>query len=113
MGCGRQFNPDSIAKHEAVCKKVFQKKRKEFNAQEQRIVANEQVKLMKKGAVVERKMEEKKAKEKVPKWKAESLQFRAGIKQARGGAGLSKEEQKMLDMKPDLIKCQFCGRSFN
>ena len=84
MGCGRSFNPDSIDKHEKVCKKVFQKKRKEFNAQDQRIVANEQVKLMKKGAVVEKKIESKKAQEKVPKWKAESLQLRVGIKQARG-----------------------------
>ena len=33
MGCGRSFNPDSLKKHEANCKKVFQKKRKEFNAQ--------------------------------------------------------------------------------
>ena len=52
QGCGRKFNPESIRKHEGVCRKVFQKKRKEFNAQEHRIVANEQVKLMKKGAIV-------------------------------------------------------------
>jgi hypothetical protein len=32
---------------------------------------------------VERKLEEKKAREKMPKWKAESLQLRAGLKQAR------------------------------
>lgn len=38
---------------------------------------------MKKGEQIERKLEEKKAKEKVPKWKAESLQLRAGIKQAK------------------------------
>lgn len=82
-GCGRKFNPDSIDKHEAICKKVFQKKRKEFNAQDQRIVAREQPKLMKKGEIVEKKIEEKKAKEKIPKWKADSLQLRAGLKQAR------------------------------
>jgi hypothetical protein len=40
QGCGRKFNPESIRKHEGVCRKVFQKKRKEFNAQEHRIVAN-------------------------------------------------------------------------
>lgn len=48
-GCGRKFNPESISKHEAICRKVFQHKRKEFNAQNQRLVANEQKKLMKKG----------------------------------------------------------------
>jgi hypothetical protein len=116
QGCGRKFNPDSIKKHEAVCKKVFQKKRKEFNAQDQRIVANEQVKLMKKGAVVDRKLEEKKANEKLPKWKAESLQLRAGIKQAKDSDyAPSKEEQKLLEMaqKSGYVKCHICGRNFN
>jgi hypothetical protein len=62
---------------------VFQKKRKEFNAQDQRIIANEQKKLIKRGEMIDKKIEEKKAREKIPKWKAESLQLRAGIKQAR------------------------------
>lgn len=82
-GCGRKFNPDSIAKHENVCRQVFQKKRKEFNAQDQRLVANEQKKLMKRGEAIEKKLEEKKAKEKVPKWKADSLALRSGVKQAK------------------------------
>lgn len=55
-GCGRKFNPDSIAKHENVCRQVFQKKRKEFNAQDQRLVANEQKKLMKRGEVIDKKL---------------------------------------------------------
>ena len=53
MGCGRKFNPDSIVKHEAICKKVFQKKRKEFNSQQHRIVTKNQKQLMKKGEIVE------------------------------------------------------------
>jgi hypothetical protein len=56
QGCGRKFNPDSVGKHEKICKKVFQGKRKEFNAQEQRIVVAEQKKLMKQGAVVDKKI---------------------------------------------------------
>jgi predicted RecB family nuclease len=115
-GCGRKFNPDSIVKHENVCRQVFQKKRKEFNAQDQRLVANEQKKLMKKGEVVERKLEEKKAREKVPKWKAESLALRSGIKQALDDDYVpTKEEKKILDdaRNNDFTKCQFCGRSFN
>ncbi|MCB0370647.1 MAG: C2HC-type zinc finger protein [Bdellovibrionales bacterium] len=31
-GCGRQFNINVIAKHEKVCEKVFQSKRKAFNS---------------------------------------------------------------------------------
>lgn len=54
--CGRKFNPDSIQKHEANCKQVFQKKRKEFNAQEHRMVDNQQKKLMKKGEIAEQKI---------------------------------------------------------
>lgn len=38
---------------------------------------------MKKGEVIEKKIEEKKAKEKLPKWKAQSLQLRSGLRQAR------------------------------
>lgn len=49
MGCGRKFNPESIVKHEANCKKVFQKKRKEFDSQKHRFVDKDQNKLMKQG----------------------------------------------------------------
>lgn len=59
-GCGRKFNPDSIEKHEKVCKKVFQSKRKEFNTQSKRIVEKDQVKLMKKGQAVDNKLAMKK-----------------------------------------------------
>ena len=78
------------------------------------MVANEQVKFMKKGAVIEKKIEEKKAKEVIPKWKAESLQLRSGLKQARGD-GPTKEEQRMMDVaqNSNTTKCQTCGRSFN
>lgn len=71
---------------------------------------------MKKGEQIERKLEEKKAKEKVPKWKAESLQLRAGIKQAKNDDYVpTKEEQKILEQARNsgMVKCQFCGRSFN
>jgi hypothetical protein len=35
-GCGRKFAPDRLKKHEKICVKVFQKKRKTFNATEKR-----------------------------------------------------------------------------
>lgn len=35
-GCGRQFNGNAIAKHEKICQKVFQQKRKVFNTAAQR-----------------------------------------------------------------------------
>lgn len=36
-GCGRQFNSNVIAKHEKICEKVFQQKRKVFNTAAQRL----------------------------------------------------------------------------
>ena len=66
--------------------------------------------------MVEKKLEEKKAKEKLPKWKAESLQLRAGIKQSRDDDyEPTKEEQRVLDQAKNIgiVKCHICGRSFN
>ena len=40
-GCGRQFNSNVIAKHEKICEKVFQQKRKVFNTAAQRQIENE------------------------------------------------------------------------
>lgn len=72
---------------------------------------------MKKGEQIDKKLEEKKNKEKMPKWKMESLQLRVGLKDAAGGGnnGPTKEEQKMLDniKAANTVKCPFCGRSFN
>ena len=82
-GCGRKFQADRIAKHEKICKKVNQKKRKEFDAQKHRLVAKDQVRLMKKGEAVERKIEQQKQNEDVPKWKAQSIAFRARIKMGK------------------------------
>ena len=60
-------------------------------------------------------IEEKKAKEKVPKWKAESLQLRVGIKQAAGDYVPSREEKQMMEANKasTTVKCPYCGRSFN
>lgn len=36
--CGRSFNPEALARHENICKKVFSQKRKVFNTVKQRVV---------------------------------------------------------------------------
>lgn len=71
---------------------------------------------MKKGEMIEKKLEEKKAKEKIPKWKADSLALRSGIKQARDDDYQpTKEERQIMEAAKasQFTKCQFCGRSFN
>ena len=42
-GCGRSFNIQALAKHSKICEKVFQKKRKQFNTQQQREIEQNQM----------------------------------------------------------------------
>lgn len=79
-GCGRQFNGNAISKHEKVCEKVFQSKRKAFNTAAQRQVENEGnfQKMPQQSLNQTKKPVEKKTK--IPKWKLQSAQLRAGLK---------------------------------
>lgn len=95
---------------------MFQSKRKEFNTQAQRIVEKNQLKLMKQGAVAEKKIEQmKRANEKMPKWKAESMALRAVAKAKTGNQSVpaTKEDREAMKEAAGYIKCQFCGRMFN
>jgi hypothetical protein len=85
-GCGRQFNVEVLPKHEKVCEKVFQSKRKAFNAAAQRAPEVEDFKQPPPPPPVASKAKKTPppAKEKIPKWKLESVAFRAGIKAGRG-----------------------------
>ena len=69
---------------------------------------------MRKGEVVERKMEAQKKNEKIPKWKADSLKFRAVLQQNRGKE-MSKQEKVMMEKanEQSTVKCHICGRKFN
>ena len=77
--CGRKFNEISFPKHVKNCQKVFQKKRKAFNTQKQRFNDSEQASLMKMGQMAEKKNPQlnNKAKGGIPKWKLQSMEFRA------------------------------------
>lgn len=76
--CGRKFNEISFPKHVKNCQKVFQKKRKAFNTQKQRIIDSEQASLMKQGALESKRNPKlNKPKGGIPKWKLQSMEFRA------------------------------------
>ena len=76
--CGRKFNEISFPKHVNNCQKVFQKKRKAFNTQKQRIIDSEQASLMRQGALeAKRNPKLNKPKGGIPKWKLQSMEFRA------------------------------------
>ncbi|KAM3140131.1 Zinc finger C2HC domain-containing protein 1A [Paramecium bursaria] len=77
-GCGRQFKPDVLEKHQKVCKQVFQQKRQEFNSKQMRIVTQDQQKLQRQGQIKEKQLQ-KQSKGKPPedpKWKKQSEELR-------------------------------------
>ncbi len=50
----------------------------------------------------------------MPKWKAQSLAFRAVLKENRGGAIDPKEAAIIQQAQNDEgVKCHICGRKFN
>ena len=76
--CGRKFNQISFPKHVKNCQKVFQKKRKAFNAQKHRMVDSEQASLMRQGQLeAKRNPKLNKPKGGIPKWKLQSMEFRS------------------------------------
>lgn len=81
--CGRSFKRDALEKHQKVCKKVFQLKRREFEVEEKRVVDEKQKLLAQKG---KRKMEVDKnlKKGKGKKWKKQSEGLRQLIKKKGG-----------------------------
>lgn len=50
---------------------------------------------------------------KIPKWKQQSLAFRAGLKQGKGTELTQEEKQATENANGDMIQCKFCGRKFN
>jgi hypothetical protein len=83
-GCGRQFNPNVLSKHEKVCEKVFQSKRKAFNSAEFRKPDSEEGIIKQLPPPPDPPKAASKKADKIPKWKKDSAAFRAGIKAGRG-----------------------------
>ena len=51
----------------------------------------------------------------MPKWKQQSLAFRASLKQAKGQQFSEEEKkvaQKIQESMDTRVKCNFCGRKF-
>lgn len=88
--CGRSFKRDALEKHQKVCKKVFQLKRKEFETDQKRLVSKDQRILAAKG---KRKMQlDKNLKKKKGKnWKKQSEGLRSLIRK-KGKKNKGKKE---------------------
>lgn len=115
-GCTRKFTLKALPRHEKICKKVFQSKRKVFDTTEQRYDEEvlEQIKKAQKNNKT--KKDDKPKKEgKVAKWKLESAQLKMASRQARGVDVKNTEEAKLVKImeKQDTINCPHCGRNFS
>lgn len=123
-GCGRRFKQQTLVKHAKICKKVFQTKRKKFDATAMRADGDEQLKYAKEAERERLKAEKKKNAKKggfpansKPDWKKQSEGLRAMMKANRitaGGGKLTKEEETALAEanNVDRDQCKFCGRKF-
>ena len=130
--CGRSFNSNAFSKHIKICEKVFLQKRKAFNAQQYRFTDSEQASLMKKGAMKEKMnpLSKKKNSEDIPKWKLQSMQFRAMFASEKNKANnqnmynnnkfegnniLINNKNKGMNFATALgyKHCEFCDRNYN
>jgi len=131
--CGRKFVANALAKHTKICQKVFQKKRKAFNTQKQRIIDGEHASLMRQGQMMEKKMAKSNQNNKggIPKWKLQSMEFRqicrggfggpvqigkgkGGGKGGVKGKGVMQQQSYTPSVITDsFIPCKFCNRRYN
>ncbi|XP_033726534.1 zinc finger C2HC domain-containing protein 1A-like [Pecten maximus] len=110
--CGRQFVPESLAKHESICMKQAAKKRKVFDSTKQRAEGSD---------VSYRQMKQAQKKEvKPPKsnWRAQHQDFISTIRSAKQ-VTIAMERGEPLppppppSINPDYVQCPHCGRRFN
>lgn len=108
--CGRTFLPEALARHARVCVKVFQQRRKPFNAERQRAVE---------GAAAYRRGAP--AAPPAANWRAKSGAFRAQVRLNREITRREKAGQSLAGLQApapapeldDRVPCRYCGRKFN
>ena len=123
--CGRSFNSTALTKHVKICEKVFLKKRKAYNAQQYRFHDSEQASLMKQGMMKEKTnpLLNKKKDGQPPKWKLQSMAFRAICHPEKNKPNNMKGGNKINNnmnggMNYDAIAygykhCDLCNRNYN
>lgn len=126
--CGRKFKEDVLAKHENICVKVFQKKRKVYNPTEHRLPDDPALAEVKRKAAQQTRKGEvgigaAPGGELVKKnaWRAKSEAFRAAMKDAQMVKKFQKEGRPLSELPPpaatkpeldDRTPCPHCGRRF-
>lgn len=115
--CGRNFAIDRIDKHEKICAKAGQKKKKPFDARSMRIKGSEAEQFIHK--MDETKAPSSKTKNGVPKYKIEHEKLISNLRAARqytesakGGGTPSAPPPPYPDDDDDREQCPYCGRKF-
>ncbi|XP_070589760.1 zinc finger C2HC domain-containing protein 1B [Erythrolamprus reginae] len=109
--CGRNFAPEALARHNPICKKIFNKKRKPFNSLKQRIQGTDIPTVKKKPPV-------KNEREKKSNWRQQHEDFISTIRAAKLATLAMKEGRPLPpppppSINPDYIQCPYCMRRFN
>nr|XP_034966467.1 zinc finger C2HC domain-containing protein 1B [Zootoca vivipara] len=109
--CGRHFIQDALARHEPICRKVFNKKRKPFNSLKQRLQGTDI-------PTVKRKPPPKSQPEKKSNWRQQHENFINTIRSAKLATIAMKEGRPLPPpppptINPDYIQCPYCMRRFN
>ncbi|KAM6466541.1 zinc finger C2HC domain-containing protein 1B [Liasis olivaceus] len=109
--CGRHFALEALARHNPICKKIFNKKRKPFNSLKQRLQGTDI-------PTVKKKPPPKNAREKKSNWRQQHEDFISAIRAAKHATQAMKEGRPLPpplppSINPDYIQCPYCMRRFN
>ncbi|XP_009956833.1 PREDICTED: zinc finger C2HC domain-containing protein 1B [Leptosomus discolor] len=109
--CGRHFAHDVLLRHDPICKKVFNKKRKPFSSLKQRLQGTEIT-------TVKKQPPQKKQPGKKSNWRQHHEDFINTIQSARQVSKALKEGRPLPlpsppSINPDYIQCPHCSRRFN
>ncbi|CAF3558650.1 unnamed protein product [Adineta steineri] len=121
--CGRQFNAESLKKHQGICKKVTNKTRRVFDAGKQRATdsdvpykATKQTAQIYNGEIDPREIQSKSK----PKsnWREKHTRLIQSIRQARTVTQAIEQGAPLPVFRPsevpsDYVACPYCRRNFN
>ncbi|XP_060686682.1 zinc finger C2HC domain-containing protein 1A-like [Hemiscyllium ocellatum] len=108
--CGRKFEQANLERHEPICSKVTNKKKKVFNSYKQRVAGTEVSSV--------RGLSAAKMPQPVSHWKQQHEDFINTIRSARLATdavkkGLPLPPPPPASINPDYIECPYCNRRFN
>ncbi|XP_031236289.1 zinc finger C2HC domain-containing protein 1B [Mastomys coucha] len=109
--CGRRFATDVLERHEPICKKIFNKKRKPFNSLKQRLQGTDI-------PTVTKSPQPKVQPERKSNWRQQHEDFINTIRSAKQCTLAIKEGRPLPPpppptANPDYIQCPYCMRRFN